>query len=131
VLSWIALRIDLSLKGSHKKTNGGDKGYETIDILGDLRVSGIMPHVVLNISRLGRSSIDGRTDRDQGYGQSINARKRIKQVFGWIKQIAGIIQLKARGRSKVGAVFRLHLAAYNQIRIANLLRAQSQHGVMA
>jgi hypothetical protein len=50
--------------------------------------------------------------------------KRIEQVFGWIKHSAGLRQLKARVRSKVGAVFRLHLVAYNLIRITNLLRLQ-------
>jgi hypothetical protein len=45
----------------------------------------------------------------------------IEQVFGWIKQAAGLRQLKARSRSRVGAVFRLHVVAYNLIRLANLL----------
>ncbi len=54
----------------------------------------------------------------------VMARKRIEQVFGWIEQAAGLRQLKARGRSKFGAVFRLHVVAYNLIRISNLLRAQ-------
>jgi hypothetical protein len=45
-------------------------------------------------------------------------------VFGWIKQSAWLRQIKARGRSKAGAVFRLHVMAYNLIRITNLLRAQ-------
>ncbi len=64
--------------------------------------------------------IDGRTARHQGYAQSINARKRIEQVLGWIKPPAGLRQFKARGRSKVGAVFLLHVVAYNLIRITHL-----------
>jgi hypothetical protein len=50
-------------------------------------------------------------------------RRRIEQVLGWIKQSTELRQLKAQGRSKVGAVFRLHMLAYNQMRITNLLRA--------
>ena len=92
--------------------------------MADLRIKGITPHVAQNLTRSGGSTIDGRTARHQGYAQSINARKRIEQVFGWIKQAAGLRQLKARGRSKVGAVFRLHVVAYNLIRITNLLRSQ-------
>ncbi len=46
-------------------------------------------------------------------------------MFGWNKLAPGIMQLKARSRSKVGAVFRLHVMAYNQIRITNLLRAEA------
>ena len=126
-----ALRMARSLRGAHQKTLGADKGYDTRDFVADLRISGITPHVAQYIQTRRRSAIDGRTTRHQGYAQSINARKRIEQVFGWIKQAAGLRQLKARGRSKVGAVFRLHMVAYNLIRITNLLRSQSQQEVMA
>ena len=126
-----ALRMARALKGAHQKTLGADKGYDTRDFVADLRINGITPHVAQNIQARRRSAIDGRTARHQGYAQSINARKRIEQVFGWIKQAAGLRQLKARGRSKVGAVFRLHVVAYNLIRISNLLRAQGPQEVMA
>jgi hypothetical protein len=94
------------------------------EYVADLRIRGITPHVAQNIQTRRSSAIDGRTARHRGYAQAINARKRIEQVFGWIKQSAGLQQLKARGRSKVGAVFRLHVVAYNLIRITNQLRAQ-------
>jgi len=97
----------------------------------DLRIRGITPHLAQNTSRSVGSAIDGRTARHQGYAQSINSRKRIEQVFGWIKQSAGLRQLKARGRTKVGAVFRLQVVAFNLIRITNLLRAQSQRELVA
>jgi hypothetical protein len=70
--------------------------------------------VTQNIQPRPSSAIDGRTTRHPGDGMSINARKRIKQA-------AGLRQLKTRGRSRVGAVFRLHVVAYNLIRPANLL----------
>jgi transposase len=119
-----AVRMARSLPGAHQKTLGADKGYDTRDFVADLRISGITPHVAQNIQTRRRSAIDGRTARHQGYAQSINARKRIEQVFGWIKQSAGLRQLKTRGRSRVGAVFRLHVVAYNLIRLANLLSPQ-------
>lgn len=119
-----ALRMTRSLRGTHLKTLGDDKAYDTMDFLGDLRIRSITPHVARNTSRSGGSAIDGRTARHQGYFQSINARKRIEQVFGWIKQAAGLRQLKARGRSKLGAVFRLHVVNYNLIRMTNMLRAR-------
>jgi hypothetical protein len=91
----------------------------------DLRIKGFAPHIAQNLSRRGGSAIDGRTARHQGYAQSSESRKRSEQVFGWNKQSAGLRQLKARGRSKVGAVFRLYVVAYNLIRITNLLRRQA------
>ena len=116
-----AVRMALSLSGAQQKTLEADKGCDTRDFVADLRISGITPYVAQNIQPSRGSAIDGRTVRHSGYGQSINARKRIEQVFGWIKQAAGLRQLKARGRSRVGAVFRLHVVAYNLIRQANLL----------
>ena len=107
-----------------QKTLGADKGYDARDFVADLRFSGITPHVRQNIQARRGSAIDGRTVRHPGYSQSINARRRIEQVFSWIKQAAGLRQIKARGRSRVGAVFRLHVVAHNLIRLANLLRAR-------
>lgn len=52
-------------------------------------------------------------------------------MFGWIKQTAGLRQLKAKGRAKVGTVFRLHVVACYLIRITNLLPAMSQREVRA
>ena len=117
-----ALRMARSFSGAHQKTLGADKGYDERDFVADLRISGITPHVAQNIQPRRRSAIDGRTVRHEGYAQSINARKRIEQVFAWIKQAVGLGQLKPRGRSKVGAVFRLHVAAFKLIHITNLLR---------
>ncbi len=119
-----ALRIPRLLRSAHQKTPGADKGYDTREFVADLRINGLTPHVAQYIQTRRSSAIDGRTAHHQCYAQSFNARKRIEQVFGWIKQSAGLRQLKARGRSKVGAVFRLYVVAYNLIRIANLLRAQ-------
>jgi IS5 family transposase len=116
-----AARMARALGDAHQKTLVADRCYDTRDFVADLHLSGITPHVAQNIQALCNSAIDGRTVRHQGYSKSINARKRIEQVFGWIKQFAGLLRLKARGRSRVGAVLRLHVVAYNLIRLANLL----------
>ena len=50
-----------------------------------------------NTSCPGSSAIDSRTDRNQGYAKSINARRGIEKVFGWIKQWGGLHQFKLRG----------------------------------
>jgi hypothetical protein len=101
-----ALRMTRSLRSAHQKTLVADKGYDTREFVEGLRIKGIAPHVAQNLTRRGGAAIDGRTARHQGYTQSINTHKRIEQVFGWIKQSAGLRQLKARGRSKVVALFR-------------------------
>jgi IS5 family transposase len=70
--------IALVLKGAHQKTLGADKGYDTLNFVADLPISGITPHVAQNIQTRPFSAIDGRNARHQGYGKSINTRKRIE-----------------------------------------------------
>ncbi len=54
---------------------------------------------------------------------SQRCRKRIEEVFGWIKAAAGLAKVKLRGRRKVEATFTLALVAYNLIRLPKLLAA--------
>jgi hypothetical protein len=37
---------------------------------------------------------------DDGYGVSQRCRKRIEEVFGWIKSSAGLAKIKLRGRAR-------------------------------
>ena len=87
-----------------------------------MRRIGVTPHVAQNAGRSGGSAIDGRTTRHEGYAKSINARRGIEKVFGWIKQFGGLRQSKLRGQTNVSAVFGLHVLAYNLIRLGNLLK---------
>lgn len=57
----------------------------------------------------------------QLYEVSQRCRKRIEEVFGWIKSSAGLAKVKLRGRSRVDAAFTMALAAYNLIRLPKLL----------
>ena len=47
----------------------------------------ITPHVAQNTAGR-RSAIDGRTTRHEGYAISQKKRKRVEEVFGWMKTIA-------------------------------------------
>lgn len=67
------------------------------------------------------TAIDGRTTRHAGYAISRRCRKRIEEVFGWVKSSAGLAKVKLRGRVRVDAAFTLALAAYNLIRLPKLL----------
>ena len=108
--------------GAHQKTIGADKNFDTKGFVAEMRRIGVTPHVVQNTARPGGSAINGRTTRHEGYAKSINARRGIEKVFGWIKQWGGLRQFKLRGTEKVGAVFGLHVIAYNLIRLGNLLK---------
>jgi transposase len=103
-------------------TLGADKGYDAQDFVNELRSMKVTPHVAQNIS--GRqSAIDGRTTRHSGYAVSQRIRKRIEEAFGWIKTVAGQDKTRFRGRDRVGWAFIFSAAAYNLVRLPNLLEA--------
>lgn len=63
------------------RTLGGDKGYDTLDCVADLRARGVTPHFAQNHTKTHRSAIDGRTTtRDPSYAVSQRIRKRIEIV---------------------------------------------------
>jgi transposase len=106
--------------GCHRITLGGDKNYDTRDFVAGLRSLQVTPHVTQNTSNRA-SAIDGRTTRHAGYGVSLRIRKRIEEVFGWMKTVAPLRQTRHRGRERVGWQFTF--AAYNLIRLPKLLGA--------
>jgi hypothetical protein len=69
------------------------------------------------------SAIDGRTTRHPGYTVSQRIRKRIEECFGWGKVIGPLRKTHVRGVKKVGFVFTLTFAAYNLVRLRNLVGA--------
>jgi len=107
--------------GGQRVTVGGDKGYDTRDFVAECRNMNVTPHVAQNTKRSGGSAIDGRTTRHGGYEVSQKKRKRIKECFGWLKTIALMRKVRHRGLEKVGWVFTFAAAAYNLVRMKNLL----------
>ncbi len=100
-------------------TLGADRGYDTRDFVRSLRNLGVTPHVAQN-DRGRRSAIDGRTTRHPGYRQSQRRRKRVEEVFGWIKTVGAGGKLRYLGQARNKLWFELTAAAYNLTRLANL-----------
>ena len=83
-------------RGFHPKTMGGDKNYDPRECVAAMRQRRVTPHVAQNTS--GRSSaIDGRTTRHAGYALSQRARKRVEEIFGWMKTVGGFHRTRYRG----------------------------------
>jgi DDE family transposase len=108
-----------TLPGTGAKTMACDKGYDTQDFVADLRALGLTPHVTQNTSGR-RSAIDGRTTRHAGYAASLRGRKRIEEIFGWLKTVALMRKQRHRGLSRVRWLFTLAVALYNLVRLRNL-----------
>ena len=109
--------------GGHRVTVGADKAYDTKDFVAECRNLKVTPHVAQNTKRTGGSAIDRRTTRYDGYSISQRKRKRIEESFGWLKTIALMRKVRHRGIFKVGWVFTFAAAAYNLVRMRNLLAA--------
>jgi IS5 family transposase len=109
------------IPGAGRVTVGADKGYDTKGFVAECRHLNVTPHVAQNVKRNGGSAIDGRTTHHAGYAISQRKRKRIEECFGWLKTIALIRKVRHRGIEKVGWVFTFAAAAYNLVRMRNLL----------
>ena len=103
-------------------TVGGDKNYDTRQFVQDLRARQVTPHVAQHTT--GRTSaIDGRTTRHPGYAVSQQRRKRVEEVFGWLKTVGLLRKVKLRGVQRVGWLFTFAVAAYNLVRLRTLRAA--------
>ena len=118
-----ALALATAIPGNHRATLGGDKGYDTADFVTGCRALAITPHVAQNITDHRGSAIDSRTTRHPGYAVSQHCRKRVEEVFGWLKTIGQLRKLHHRGTAVVNWLFTLRTTAYNLIRMRNLLEA--------
>lgn len=121
VLAWTAER-----RSRRRITLGADKAYDVFGFVQTLKERNVTPHIAVNgtISRNGirrKTAVDRRTTRHPGYAVSQCIRKRIEEIFGWIKSTGGLGQIKVRGIEKAKTVFLLALAAYDLIRLPKLL----------
>ncbi|PYN95759.1 MAG: IS5/IS1182 family transposase, partial [Candidatus Rokuibacteriota bacterium] len=114
-----ALELLGVLDRARRITLGADKGYDTRDFVAASRLLGVTPHVAQNTSNR-RSAIDGRTTRHPGYAVSQQRRKRVEEIFGWLKTIGLMRKTRHRGTRRVDWMFTFALAAYNLVRIRNL-----------
>ncbi len=117
-----ALEMVQGLGGARRITLGGDKGYDAKSFVQALRAWSVTPHVAQNTTRR-RSAIDRRTTGHSGYEVSQRFRKRVEEVFGWMKTVGLMRKTRHRGTDRVGWVFTFTAAAYNLVRIRNLLEA--------
>ena len=101
-----------------RRTLGADKGYDTRACVAAWRALGVTPHVA---QRERYSAIDERTTRHAGYAVSQQKRKRVEEIFGWLKTIGLQRQTRFRGTARVAWMFVFATAAYNLVRITNLL----------
>jgi transposase len=116
-----ALLMTARIEGSQRVTVAADKDYDTNNFVREMRGMNVTPHVAQNEKRPGGSAIDKRTTRHPGYKVSQIKRKRIEEVFGWLKTVGMLRKTRHRGVHKVGWVFTFAAAAYNLVRMRKLV----------
>jgi transposase len=114
-----ALAMAEAIPGQQRVTLGADKNYDTRDLVRELRELRVTPHVAQNAT--GRSSaIDCRTTRHPGYAVSQRKRKRVEEIFGWMKTVGLLRKTRYRGVARVGWMFTFAAAVYNLVRMRTL-----------
>lgn len=111
-------------------TLGADKGYDAGPFLVELERRWIEPHVAIKGGRI-EPRDDGSWARwfvksDQrraAFKKSQRRRKLVEEFFGWAKTVAGMRRARHVGREKIRQCFELAAAAYNLVRMKNLLAA--------
>jgi IS5 family transposase len=109
------------IPGDGAVTLGADKGYDSKDHVAQLRERNVTPHV----AQKKHSAIDARTTRHAGYKVSQQKRKRLEEIFGWLKTVGMLRKTRHRGLRRVGWVFTFAASAYNLVRVRNLASALS------
>ena len=103
-------------------TVAADKAYDAGRFVDECRHLGITPHVA---QKTRQSAIDRRTTRHPGYGVSQRRRKRVEEIFGWMKTTGLLRKLRHCGGPLVAWIFTFTAAAYNLVRLRTLLAASA------
>ena len=99
-------------------TLGADKAYDTKDFVAGCRERVVTAHVA---RKRRYSAIDGRTVRHSGYAVSQRIRKRVEEIFGWMKTVGGGRKLRYIGLERNALWATLTTTAYNLVRMAKLI----------
>ena len=108
--------VDDALEGSRRITLAADKGYDTAEFHAQCRARNVTPHVAARKD----SKLDARTTRHAGYAVSQRLRKRIEEIWGWMKTVGGFRKTRFRGQERTQLAAVMLATAYNLLRIARL-----------
>jgi len=101
------------------RTLGADRGYHNKGFVAWLRDRNIAPHIARIDGRCA-PGLDGRTTRHESYRLSQRQRKRIEEIFGWMKSVGGLRRSRFVGIAKTQLAAYLVGAAYNLLRMARM-----------
>ncbi len=100
-------------------TLGADKAYHQKKFVTGCRDRGVSPHAACK-EALQVTGLDGRTTGRIGYRTSQRIRKRVEEIFGWMKTVGGLRRSRYRGVERTQAWAYFVAGAYNLLRITKL-----------
>lgn len=104
-------------RGSRVKTLGADKGYDNKKFVPALKAENIVPHVAAKKY----TAMDSRTLRSKGYEISQRCRKKVEEIFGWMKTVGAFRKTRYKGKKRTGLCAYIVGAAYNLVRMSKLM----------
>lgn len=107
------------------QTLGADKGYHESQFVKQCRERGIRPHVACRVNRE-VEGLDQRTTQGTGYQKSQRIRKRVEEIFGWMKTVGGFRKTRYRGIDRTQSWAYMVAGTYNLLRMAKLSLVQSR-----
>jgi len=105
--------------GFDVKTLGADKNYHTERFVSGCRERNIQPHVALFTGR-STEGLEEATAKTEGYLKSQVIRRRIEEIFGWVKTIGGMRKSRYRGTDRTHMALQFVAATSNLLRMAKL-----------
>lgn len=116
----LAMLRRLRRRGYTPKTLGGDKGYDKGSFPQDVLDLEIDPHIAVN-EHGAAASPARRFVRRSGYAVSQRLRKRVEEIFGWMKTTGGFRRTRFKGRARTQAAGYIVAAAYNLVRMGRMV----------
>ena len=104
------------------KTLGADKNYHQKGFVQGCRERAIAPHVACK-DKVQVAGLDGRTTTQRSYQISLKIRKRVEEIFGWIKTVGGFRRSRYRGLERTQAWGYFVAGTYNLLRMVRLAAA--------
>jgi transposase len=105
--------------GTAPKTVGADKAYHQKVFVQGCREREVSPHAACKAG-VNVPGLDKRTKNGPGYQTSLRIRKRVEEIFGWMKTVGGLRRTRYRGKERTQAWGYFVAGTYNLLRMARL-----------
>lgn len=111
-------------RGMRPRTLGADAAYDVMQFGEDVRAREITPHVAQSRDpRRKNHIVDKHMSKRRSFQLSQRTRKKVEEIFGWMKTVGGFRKTRYRGTARTGLWAYVTAAAYNLVRLSRLLPA--------